>query len=62
MIDRADFLSATCTDGALRSEVNALLSAHEGAGAFLQSPAVVDAGLIGADETVLTQPINVEMI
>jgi serine/threonine protein kinase/tetratricopeptide (TPR) repeat protein len=41
---RADFLKETCgKDDALRKEVEALLAAHEQAGAFIQTPALKNA-------------------
>ena len=44
--ERVSFLNAQCSaDVNLRTEVLALLSAHESAGDFIQQPAVIDVGL-----------------
>src|SRR5882762_4306428 len=48
---RASFLIEACAaDAALRSRVEQLLASHDEAGSFLDSPAVVDAGVIIAEE------------
>ena len=48
---RASFLTEACAaDAALRWRVEQLLASHDEAGSFLNSPAVVDAGAIIAEE------------
>ncbi len=49
--DREAFLKANCAaDDELHSEVSALLTAHESAGDFIDSPALVDVGLVANAE------------
>ncbi|MDQ3013198.1 MAG: serine/threonine protein kinase, partial [Acidobacteriota bacterium] len=49
--DRAAFLNEACAgDDDLRRRIKALLASHEQAGAFLISPALVEAGVITAEE------------
>ena len=49
--ERPAFLDEACAgDDELRRRVEALLASHEQAGAFLVSPALVEAGVIAADE------------
>ncbi len=49
--ERAAFLDEACVgDTELRRRIEALLASHEQAGAFLISPALVEAGVIAADE------------
>ncbi|MGA9994094.1 MAG: serine/threonine-protein kinase [Pyrinomonadaceae bacterium] len=51
--DRETFLKANCVaSDEIRSEVSALLSAHESAGDFIQQPAMVDVGLVASHEQV----------
>ena len=51
LADRAAFLATACDgDADLRSQVERLLSAHDDAGPFLASPALVDAGVISSEE------------
>jgi non-specific serine/threonine protein kinase/serine/threonine-protein kinase len=49
---RDAFLNANCVaDDDLRSELSALLCAHESAGDFIQQPALVDVGLVADEES-----------
>ncbi|MGI8837155.1 MAG: protein kinase domain-containing protein [Pyrinomonadaceae bacterium] len=51
--DRAAFLAEACDgDGEVLTQVEKLLSAHDEAGLFLASPALVDAGVISSEEVV----------
>ena len=51
--DRAAFLAKACDgDGEVLIQVEKLLSAHDEAGLFLASPALVDAGVISSEEVV----------
>ena len=53
--DRAAFLAAACDgDGELRTRVERLLASHVEAGPFLVSSALVDAGVIAAEDPVRT--------
>ena len=57
---RAAFLADACDgDADVRNQVEKLLSAHEEAGPFLASPALVDAGVISSEEVArATDEIN----
>ncbi|PYS73974.1 MAG: hypothetical protein DMF69_03225 [Acidobacteria bacterium] len=58
-VDRSAFLNETCGDDMLlRSQIEKLLASHEGAGAFLGSPAVVDVGVIGQTKVEAEQFIG----
>jgi eukaryotic-like serine/threonine-protein kinase len=49
--DRGAFLNANCaTDEELRGQVSRLLSAHEAAGNFIDSPALIDIGLVSQEQ------------
>jgi len=48
--ERAAFLRAACNDDELRNQVEQLLASHDEPGAFLVSPALVNAGGIATDE------------
>jgi serine/threonine protein kinase len=55
--DRISFLNKACgSDESLRAEVLALLSADEAAGAFIDSPALIDLGMV-SQENDPDQPI-----
>ncbi len=57
--ERAAFLTEACAgDAGLRSRVEKLLASHDGAGAFLQSPAAVDAGAIEQIEPSAEQAVG----
>ena len=56
--ERAVFLTEACADSGLRSQVERLLASHDGIGAFLQSPAVVDEGVIEQVEPATEQGVG----
>jgi len=58
-VRRAYLLDACNGDTELLHRVEKLLSAHSTAGAFLNSPAVVDAGIIGSTEEVIETEVEV---
>src|SRR5688572_33500782 len=50
--ERADFLAAACAgDAALREDVERLISAHERAGSFIESPAYEKAAMLLNDKS-----------